>query len=110
MVETAGSDHALCADERRAYRPYRSVVLHDAEDMVHPAALQAIDAALGSHDFVQLPVRPAEQPHSPWWPGHYADEFAESHAKAMVVRSAPWRGDPGRRGLRFCPGCADRAG
>lgn len=79
---------ALCADERRACLPFRSIVLHDAEDMVHPAALQAIDAALGSHDFVQLPVRPAEQPHSPWVAGHYADEFAESHAKAMVVRSA----------------------
>ncbi len=79
---------ALCADEQRSRRPFRGVVLHDAEDMVHPAALQAIDAALGSHDFVQLPVRPAEQPESRWIAGHYADEFAESHAKAMVVRAS----------------------
>lgn len=79
---------ALCADEQRSRQPFRGVLLHDAEDMVHPAALQAIDTGLGSHDFVQLPVRPAPQPQSRWVAGHYADEFTESHAKAMVVRAA----------------------
>ncbi|MEN9683939.1 MAG: hypothetical protein RIQ99_1788 [Pseudomonadota bacterium] len=79
---------ALCADEQRSRQPFHGVVLHDAEDMVHPAALQAIDSALGQHDFVQLPVRPAEQPESRWVAGHYADEFAEAHAKGMVVRAA----------------------
>lgn len=79
---------ALCADEQRSGRAFRAVVLHDAEDMVHPAALQAIDAGLTVHDFVQLPVRPALDPRSRWIAGHYADEFAESHAKALVVRSA----------------------
>jgi hypothetical protein len=35
-------------------------------------------------------------------PRHYADEFAESHAKAMVVRNAHGRGDPcGRCRLRL---------
>ncbi|MDE2434667.1 MAG: glycosyl transferase family protein [Sphingomonadales bacterium] len=79
---------ALCMDEARSRQPFRAVILHDAEDMVHPAALQAIDAALGSHDFVQIPVRPALQADSRWIAGHYADEFAEAHAKALVVRSA----------------------
>jgi bacteriophage N4 adsorption protein B len=79
---------ALEADEARTGRAYSSVVLHDAEDMVHPAALQAIDAALVLRDFVQLPVRPEPQPQSRWIAGHYSDEFAESHAKGMVVRAA----------------------
>lgn len=79
---------ALCDDERRQGRRFRAVVLHDAEDMVHPAALQAIDAALGAVDFVQLPVRPGLLPQSRWIAGHYADEFTESHAKALVVRGA----------------------
>lgn len=79
---------ALCDDEARQERRFRAVVLHDAEDMVHPAALQAIDAALGAVDFVQLPVRPGLLPQSRWVAGHYADEFTESHAKALVVRSA----------------------
>lgn len=79
---------AIEADEARQQRRYTSVILHDAEDMVHPAALQAIDAALVLRDFVQLPVRPEPQPQSRWIAGHYSDEFAESHGKGMVVRAA----------------------
>ena len=79
---------ALCEDELRSGRRVRSVVLHDAEDMVHPAALVVLDAALHEASFVQLPVRPEPQRGSRWIAGHYSDEFTESHAKAMVVRDA----------------------
>lgn len=79
---------ALCEEERRAGRRYRTVILHDSEDMVHPAELAVIDAALDQADFVQLPVRPEPQPDSPWVAGHYADEFTEAHAKGLVVRDA----------------------
>lgn len=79
---------ALCDDERRYGYRFRSVILHDSEDMVHSAELAVIDGALGKADFVQLPVRPEPQPASPWVGGHYSDEFTESHAKAMVVRDA----------------------
>jgi bacteriophage N4 adsorption protein B len=77
---------ALCEDERRGAQQVRSLILHDAEDMVHPAALQLMDRALDSADFVQLPVRPEPQPRSRWVAGHYCDEFAEAHARDMVVR------------------------
>lgn len=79
---------ALCADEQRYGRRYRSVILHDSEDMVHPAELAVIDTGLAEAEFVQIPVRPEPQPDSPWVAGHYADEFTESHAKALVVRDA----------------------
>jgi adsorption protein B len=79
---------ALCADERRAGQAVRSVILHDAEDMVHPGALVAIDQALDEVDFVQLPVLPEPNPRSPWIAGHYTDEFAEAHGKLLVVRTA----------------------
>jgi adsorption protein B len=79
---------ALCEDEQRYGRRYRSVILHDSEDMVHAGELAVIDAALDHADFVQLPVRPELQRDSPWVAGHYADEFTESHAKSMVVRDA----------------------
>jgi len=81
---------ALVADERRSGTRVRSVILQDAEDMVHPAALAAIDAALETADFVQLPVLPVPQPRSRWIAGHYGDEFAEAHGKTMVVRE--WLG------------------
>ena len=79
---------ALCADEARTGVRYRAIVLHDAEDMVHRAELAVADKGLDEADFVQLPVRPEPQPHSPWIAGHYSDEFTESHAKALVVRDA----------------------
>lgn len=79
---------AVEADEVRSGVPFSTVVLQDAEDMVHPAGLAVIDRALGEADFVQLPVRPEIQPGAPWISGHYADEFTESHAKALVVRDS----------------------
>ncbi|HUD30894.1 MAG TPA: glycosyl transferase family protein [Novosphingobium sp.] len=79
---------ALCADERRYACCYRAVILHDSEDMVHPAELAVIDGGLVDAEFVQLPVRPEPQPDSPWVAGHYSDEFTESHGKALVVRDA----------------------
>lgn len=81
---------ALVEDETRGGFRARSVILHDAEDMVHPAALTLLDRGLDSADFVQLPVRPEPQAGSRWIAGHYCDEFAESHGKAMVVRD--WLG------------------
>ena len=80
--------HALERDEALAGRPVRAVVLHDAEDMVHPAELAVFDAALDEADFVQLPVRAEPLASSRWIAGHYLDEFAEAHAKTMVVRDA----------------------
>ncbi len=85
---------ALGADETRERRRFAGIVLHDAEDMVHPAALGAIDRALAAADFVQLPVRPEPQKGSRWIAGHYADEFAEAHTKALVVRDALGAGIP----------------
>ncbi|MBU6268304.1 MAG: glycosyl transferase family protein [Sphingomonadales bacterium] len=81
-------DAALREDEARMGERFRGVVFHDAEDMVHRQALPAIDRALDSCDFVQLPVRPEPGPGGHWISGHYCDEFAEAHAKGMVVREA----------------------
>jgi len=85
---------ALCEDERRSGVRARIVLLHDAEDMVDPAALPLLDRALAQAEFVQLPVLPQVQPDSRWIAGHYCDEFAESHGKAMVVREALGAGLP----------------
>lgn len=77
---------AICEDERRSRQRVRALILHDAEDMVHPSALTLMDRALDRVDFVQLPVRPEPQAASRWVAGHYCDEFAEAHARDMVVR------------------------
>lgn len=77
---------ALSREEHETQKRYRFILLHDAEDHVHPLALDLIDAELDHADFVQLPVVPELNERSRWISGHYADEFAENHAKALVVR------------------------
>ena len=77
---------AMEDDERRCGVRFRMVLIHDAEDMVDPAALALIDAAMARADFVQLPVLPEPQAQSRWIGSHYCEEFAEAHGKSMVVR------------------------
>jgi adsorption protein B len=79
---------ALLADEAAEGRQAKAIILHDAEDVVHPAELLLFDRLVESFELVQLPVLPLIHPNSRWLGGHYADEFAESHGKEMVVRGA----------------------
>lgn len=78
---------ALLRDEA-AGEPCAAVILHDAEDLVHPDELRVFAAWLPDHDAVQLPVLPLADPRSPLIAGHYLDEFAESHGKNLIVRAA----------------------
>lgn len=66
----------------------RAIVLHDAEDVVHPAELTIFDRLIDRVAAIQLPVVPLPDAASRWIAGHYGDEFAESHGKEMVVREA----------------------
>lgn len=80
---------ALCDDERRLGTKFSTILFHDAEDMIDPAALALLDEAIArGADFVQLPVEPLPQAARHWLGSHYCEEFAEAHGKAMVVRSA----------------------
>jgi len=85
---------AMADDERRCGQRMHMVVLHDAEDMVDPAALALMDQAIEHAEFVQLPVLPIPQERSRWIGSHYCEEFAEAHGKAMVVRGALAAGLP----------------
>ena len=79
---------AMNRDEEDCARRFKAVVLHDAEDVVHPDALHIFDFLLDRFDMVQLPVLPLIDPKSRWISGHYCDEFAETHGKLLSVREA----------------------
>lgn len=79
---------ALLAYELQADAPAAAVVLHDAEDVVHPLELVVFNALIDRAAVIQLPVQPLVDPASRWIAGHYCDEFAEAHAKELVVREA----------------------
>ncbi|HEY0312810.1 MAG TPA: glycosyl transferase family protein [Allosphingosinicella sp.] len=79
---------AMVEAERTDGRQAKAVVLHDAEDVVHPLALRIFATLCERWDFVQLPVVPLVDRQSRWIGGHYADEFAESHGKELLVRQS----------------------
>ena len=80
--------HALLRDEAASGRPAGGVVLHDAEDVVHPLELRVLGAMLNDRQAAQLPVLPIAVPGSPLVSGHYCDEFVEAHGRALPVRDA----------------------
>lgn len=79
---------ALVAYEDAVGRSAKAIVLHDAEDVVHPLELKLFDRLVEYAGLVQLPVVPLIGSQSLWVGGHYADEFAEAHMKELVVREA----------------------
>lgn len=77
---------AMIEEETAEEFKVKAIVLHDAEDAVHPEELAIFDQLIGAFAAVQLPVIPVRTPGSVWVSGHYCDEFAESHGKTMIVR------------------------
>ncbi len=78
----------MLEDETAEGVRFKTVVLHDAEDVVHSAELGLFDALVERFDLVQLPVVPLIDPKSRFVGGHYVDEFLEAHGKELVVRQA----------------------
>lgn len=79
---------ALIAHEVETGRSAAAVVLHDAEDVIHPLELALFSALIDRAALIQLPVLPLPDRGSPWIAGHYCDEFAEAHGKELIVREA----------------------
>ncbi len=78
---------AMGADERAEDMRFAAVVLHDAEDHVHPRELSVYRRYLADRAMVQIPVVPMLGDGSEWIGGHYGDEFAEAHGKELALRS-----------------------
>lgn len=74
-----------CGNAAQKY--YDAVLLHDAEDQVHPDELALYSVTLMNSEMVQTPVVPLPDTNSKWVAGHYLDEFAEAHGKEMPLRN-----------------------
>jgi adsorption protein B len=79
---------AIFDHERENDLEFAGVVLHDSEDVLHPLELKFFNYLLPRKDMIQLPVASLEREWYELVAGVYMDEFAESHAKDMVVRES----------------------
>ena len=65
---------------------FRIVVMHDAEDLIHPESFRLINWFSRRYAMVQVPVLPLPTALREWTHGLYCDEFAEYQHKDIPVR------------------------
>ncbi|WP_437561372.1 glycosyl transferase family protein [Sorangium sp. So ce542] len=75
-------------EEQRGGRRFDILLMHDAEDLIHPLSLRLYSLLIPGYDFVQTPVFSLRIPLRALVSGTYIDEFAEHHLKEMLVRQA----------------------
>ncbi len=76
----------MLAYERDHAVRFEVVVVHDAEDLIHPEELRRISRAMDEYGMVQVPVLPLPTPFRKFTHGVYCDEFAEYQAKDVPAR------------------------
>ena len=79
---------AILLHETRSGDTFAGIVLHDSEDVLHPLELKFFNYLLPRKDMIQLPVVSLERDWYELVAGTYMDEFAEWHAKDLVVRES----------------------
>lgn len=72
--------------EKQALVRFDTVVLHDAEDLINPEALELINRERSKYAMVQVPVLPLPTPLLDFTHGIYCDEFAEYQTIDMPAR------------------------
>lgn len=72
--------------EKKVGRRFEIFAIHDSEDIIHPLTLKLMNYLIPRIHMVQLPVTPLEMPLGDMTAGTYLDEFAEFHAKDLLVR------------------------
>jgi adsorption protein B len=65
---------------------FEVIVVHDAEDLIHPDELRWINRYMDRYGMVQIPVLPLKTPFRKFTHGIYCDEFAEFQTKDMPAR------------------------
>ncbi len=79
--------HMLGVEERTGTR-YELIVIHDAEDLIHPLELRWLNYYSDTYGMVQIPVLPLPTPARLLTHGVYCDEFAEFQTKDIPARQA----------------------
>jgi adsorption protein B len=78
----------LLQHEVRTETDYEVFLQHDAEDLIHPRALDRVARWTRRYDMVQIPVFPLATTASELTHGVYCDDFADGHQRELPAR---WR-------------------
>ena len=78
----------IVLEERRRGQRFDILLMHDAEDVIHPLALRLYATLIPKYEFVQTPVFSLKLRRRDLVASTYIDEFAEFHLKDMLVREA----------------------
>lgn len=73
--------------EEQSNEHFEAIVTHDAEDLIHPHSLRAINDHLPDYDMIQVPVLPLPTGLAELVHGVYIDEFSEFQARDLYVRA-----------------------
>jgi len=78
----------IVLEEHRRGQRFDILLMHDAEDVIHPLALRLYGLLIPTYEFVQTPVFSLPLRTRKLVAATYIDEFAEHHLKDMMVREA----------------------
>ncbi len=79
---------AIFQHEAETKTEFAGVVMHDSEDVLHPIELSFFNYLLPRMDLIQIPVVSLDRDWYDLVAGTYMDDFAEWHAKDLVVRES----------------------
>lgn len=82
--------------EEQAGSRFDIIVVHDAEDVIHPSAFARLAGACAEAAMAQIAVLPLRTPWRDLTHGIYCDDFSESQGKDLITRNALGA---------FVPGC-----
>jgi adsorption protein B len=77
--------HLQLHEETHGVR-FDGLIVHDAEDLIHPQELHWLNQELETADFIQVPVLALPTPFLNFTHGVYCDEFAEGQSKDLATR------------------------
>jgi hypothetical protein len=82
--------YAAVLEYEKKFGNFEIILVHDAEDFIHPNSLRLYNFLLGYKGYhaVQIPVIPIKSKFGKLFHRTYCDAFAEVHTKDMIVRQA----------------------
>lgn len=82
--------YAALIEYEKEYGKFEIILVHDAEDFIHPNSFKLYNLLLGYKGYhaIQIPVIPIKSKLGKLFHRTYCDAFAEVHTKDMIVRQA----------------------